>query len=913
MKNSTILWDRLTIEKFIIRLMRISTAIMLIISISSQVTLATSVKGQSMAQQSVTIRLEDESLLTALRKIEAQTPFRFYFRKAEIKEISGLHLAYSTRSVETTLYELLRNSEFSFRQIDNSILLQKRDQQDGYSVKGRILGPDHKPAEFATVTVIKKANPQIRVTALADTGGRFSLKLYEQGDYLLKVFSPETDSIVQKITISTAKELQLADILLVTSAIKLKDVAIKGSRQLISRSIDKMTLTIEGGIYEKGQNALQLFNIIPGVTFNGRDLRFRGEEGITVYVDNRRILLPGEQLLGYLRSIPSESIKSYELKIVPGAESDAQNAGVIVNIVLKAEFKYGLSGNINAGFFRSSENNTIGSAFLNYRAGKFNVQGGFNYRQWPAFYEDHIQQVFHASGRSVSQDEKYFERYNSIAYNASADYKLDLRQTLGLSYNMFANPGDISNNLSTDSKYFSSNNFTADSSLISQRTTIFEYANHMANAFYRNKLDTLGSRLDLGYSFIYYGLEDPSALETQFLNAGGQESRSRDSLFNYTKGRSTVHVANADLERHLSANTVLGAGAKYTSSATDYTLDYRNGLNEQAPLDPLQSNKFLYNEHILAFYGTLAKTYKQWGYKIGLRTEQTNYHGRSETTGQTIARNQWNLFPSAYINRKLGENHSFTFSYNRRIERPGFRQLNPFISYTSLTTIRLGNPELIPYYSNNLQLEYLLRNKYSLTAGYQNTNNGIAENVTNQGELIISKDENLSDNNNVFTSVYIPIKLTSWWEFNTNATLRYQTLDVDGNLGFHREKFTQNVSASSRFQLPEKYYLEISGYYSSPRFRNLYNQFGEQSVNILIKKSFFKDKLNCTAEIWDPLHLYKPRYEINTPEFSRNVVRNKVDYARYVGLSINYNFSGGKKQNNKENVDAAGNEARGRL
>ncbi|MES2458181.1 MAG: outer membrane beta-barrel protein [Bacteroidota bacterium] len=913
MKNSTILWDRLTIEKFIIHLMRISTAILLIISASAQMTLATDVKGQSMAEQSVTIRLEDESLLVALRKIEAQTPFRFYFRKAEIREISGLHLDYSTRSVETTLYELLRNSDFSFRQIDNSILLQKRDQQDGFTIKGRILGPEGKPAEFATISILKQANPKVIFTALADTGGRFSLKVFEQGDYLLKVVSPETDSLVQKITVGTAKEVQLADILLMASAIQLKDVSIKASRPLISRSIDKLILNIEGGIYEKGQNALQLFNVIPGVTFNGRDLRFRGDEGITVYVDNRRILLPGDQLLGYLRSIPSESIKSYELRIVPGAESDAQNAGVVVNIVLKSEFKYGLSGNVNAGFFRSSESNVIGSAFLNYRAGKFNLQGGFNYRRWPAFYEDHIEQTFYGTGLSTRQDEKYLERYNSVAYNASADYKLDLRQTIGLSYNMFANPGDISNNLTTDARYYSSDPEVADSSLISQRTTTFKYANHMANAFYRNKLDTMGSRLDVGYSFIYYGLNDPSALETRFLNAGGGESRSRDSLFNYTRGRSTIHVANADLEKHLSNSMVLGAGAKYTGSATDYSLDYRLGLNEQAPIDPLQSDKFLYNEHILAFYGTLAKTYKEWGYKIGLRTEQTNYNGHSPITGATIARNQWNLFPSAYFNRKLGENHSLTLSYNRRIERPGFRQLNPFVSYTSLNTIRLGNPELVPYYSNNLQLEYLLKNKYSFTAGYQNTSNGIAENVTNQGELIISKDENLSDNNNVFTSIYIPIKLTSWWEFNTNATFRYRTLEVDGNLGFHREKFTQNVWASSKFNLPGKYFLEISGYYNSPSFRNLYDQFGEQSVNVLIKKSFFKDKLNCTAEIWDPLHLYKPRYEINTPEFSRNVVRNKVDYARYIGLSLNYNFSVGKKQNNKENVDAAGNDARRRL
>ncbi|TDQ08660.1 outer membrane beta-barrel family protein [Pedobacter metabolipauper] len=912
MKNSAILWNGITNKQFIIWLMRVSFIIFLSILTSFQL-MAVDVNGQSMSEQKVAIRLEDETLLTALKRIEAQTTFRFYYRKAEIRGISGLHLEFNTRSVENTLYELLKNSDFSFKQIENNILLRRSTLQDAYTIKGRVLGSNSKPVEFATISITKVSNPQIKFSALADTGGRFNLKVYERGDYLLKISSLETDSLIQTINIGASKELQLPDLVLNRSAIQLKNVAIKGTRPLISRSIDKLTLNIEGSAYENGENALRLFSVIPGVNFDGKDIRFRGDEGVTVYVDNRRMLLPGDQLLGYLRSIPSESIKSFELKIVPGAENDAQNSGVIVNIVLKSEFKYGLSGNVKGGFFHSSENNVIGSTFLNYRAGKFNIQGGFNYRRWPAFYEDHIEQVFHDTGVASSQDEKYFELYNSIAYNASVDYKLDQRQTIGLSYNMFSNPGDIRNSLTTDVKYFSPNSNAADSSLFSERTTRFSYSNHMANAFYRNKLDTMGGRLDIGYSFIYYDLNDPSALETRFLNDLGQEFHPRDNQFTKTRGRSTIHVFNADLEKHLSPSTVINAGGKFTGSITDYTMDYRNGLTEQSPLDPLQSDRFKYNEHILAFYGTLAQTYKQWGFKIGLRAEQTNYEGISVTTGQTIGRNQWNLFPSAYLNRKLGENHSYTLSYNRRIERPGFRQLNPFISYANINTVESGNPDLVPYFSNNLQFEYLLKNRYSFTLGYQNTENGIAANVTNLGDVIVSKNENISDNNNVFTSFYIPVKLTKWWEFNTNTTLRYRTLDVQGSLGLHREKFIYNMWAANKFTLPGKYYIEVSGNYISSSFRDLYDQFNEKSINILVKKSFFKDRLNLTSEIWDPFHLYKPRYEINTPEFSRNVLRNKVDYARYIGLSINYNFSSGKKQSNTENVDAAGNEARRRL
>lgn len=925
MKNSAILWDTgirnaypfalLFIKKqFIIWLMRISLIIFLFISASFQLLIAMGVKGQSMSSCPVTLKLEDESLLTGLKKIEAQTTFRFYYRKADLREITGLYLAFNTRSVETTLNELLKNTDLSFRLIDNNILIEKFRPEAGTTIKGRVLGPNHKPVELATIKLTKITNPALTFSALADTGGRFNIKVFEQGDYRLRVTSPETDSLTQTIRVGDTPVIQLPDIVLPPSAIRLKGVVITDKRPLLSRSIDKLTLNVEGSVYEKGENALKLFSVIPGVYFDGRDILFRGSEGVTVYVDNRRILLSGDQLLSYLRAIPSESIKSYELKAVPGAENDAQNSGVIINIVLKSEYKFGLSGNVSTGYWHNKYDNTKATTFLNYRTGKFNFQGGLNYFWSPAFYEDQITQQFKLTDNFSRQNEKYVERFHNIAYNAAIDYKLSAKQTVGIGYNKFLNPGSLGGAYTSDINYLANAQASkVDSSSHSTRKSSFNYVNQMANAFYRNKLDTAGSRLDIGYSYISYDTNDPSTLETQFLNNSGVEFRPRDSLFARTMGKSMVHVANVDLEEHLSKSLVLNAGSKFTTSNTDYSIDYRNGLDDQAPLDPRQSNRFKYNEHILAFYSSLAESYRQWNFKLGLRTEQTNYNGRSVTTGQTIGHNQWDFFPSAFLNRKFGADHSVTLSYNRKIDRPGFRQLNPFVFYTNVNTIQEGNADLRPSYSNNLQVEYMLKSKYILTLGYQNTNNGIATNVTNKGDVIISREENISDNNNVFLSLYIPVKLTKWWEFNTNGTFRYKTLALYRDETLHREKFTQNLWATNKFNLPYKYFVEVSGFYNSRDIRDLMTQFSYGKLDITIKKSFFKDRLSSSLELQDPFKLYKPRYEINTPEFTRNVVRNRLAYVRYVGFFLTYNFSSGKKQNNKENIDAAGNEARGRL
>jgi hypothetical protein len=239
--------------------------------------------------------------------------------------------------------------------------------------------------------------------------------------------------------------------------------------------------------------------------------------------------------------------------------------------------------------------------------------------------------------------------------------------------------------------------------------------------------------------------------------------------------------------------------------------------------------------------------------------------------------------------------------------------LNPFVTYSSLNTIQEGNPNLRPYFSNNLQLEYLLNRKYTLTVGYQNTNNAITDNITNIGDVIISRDENISDSENAFMSLYVPVKLTNWWEINTNVTLRYRTIDIHGTAALNRSKFTQYLRASSKFNLPRKYFVEVSGFYKSSDFYGIYDQQSVGKLDLNVKKSFLKDRLTTSFELQDPFHLYRPRYEINTPEFTRNVIRNRLDFVRYIGVFFTYNFSGGKKQNNKEDVDAAGNEARGRL
>lgn len=795
-----------------------------------------------------------------------------------------------------------------------SLSFTSLSQAQTSKISGTIQSTTHTALNLATITLRRLNDSSLVKGTVTDNQGHFVLDNLNPGKYVLHVSYLGFIPYHRQLELAES-EISLNEIMLSKDdAVNLNSVEIKSKKPLITRSLDKLTLNIEGSVYEKGEDALRLLNVVPNVEANGRNITFRGSESVTLYVDNRKVLLPGDQIMGYLRTIPSESIKSFELRQVPGAEFDAQNGGVIINIVLKSNYKYGLSGSVNAGYWYNREHNTFESASATYGLDKLTLQGGFNYRNSPAFYEDNIKQQFKSTGVYNTQVEKYMEKYPSIAFNGGFDYRLTPKQILGANYNRYANPGDFSNTTTTNSDFFSSSTSAQrDSAVYSTKSTKFNYSNQIANAFYRYKLDTLGSKLDVGYSFVNYNLEDPTALETKFLTTTAVESRPRDSLFAHNKGKSDVHVFNLDWEQHFSKTLQLNWGGKYTTSKTDYSMEYRNGLNAAAALDTLRSNRFIYRENILAFYGTLAKSFKNWEVKIGLRTEQTDYNGLSVNTNQTIGRNRWNFFPSTYLSRKIGDQHGFTFSYARRIDRPGFRQLNPFTFYTSLNTIQQGNPNLRPYFSHNFQLEYVLKNKYTLTTGYQTTNSSIVNNITNTEEVIISRNENISDSKNYFLSLYVPIQISKWWDFSMGGTLRNTLLDVRTIPAIHRSKISQNLWVSNKFNLPAKYFLEISGNYSANQFYYIYDARNAGGINVFVKKSFFKDRLTSRLEFMDPFHLSKPGSTINTDSFTRIVKRNRLDYIRSVGIFLYYNFSSGKKSTNREGIDAGGNEARRRL
>jgi len=95
--------------------------------------------------------------------------------------------------------------------------------------------------------------------------------------------------------------------------------------------------------------------------------------------------------------------------------------------------------------------------------------------------------------------------------------------------------------------------------------------------------------------------------------------------------------------------------------------------------------------------------------QVGLRGEQTHVKTHQVKGNTYFDSSYFQLFPSTFINYKLKEDQTLGLSVSRRIDRPGYAQLNPFLFLIDVTTYSTGNPALLPQFTWSYEMNYTVR------------------------------------------------------------------------------------------------------------------------------------------------------------------------------------------------------------
>ncbi|GAB2987440.1 outer membrane beta-barrel family protein [Mucilaginibacter puniceus] len=751
-------------------------------------------------------------------------------------------------------------------------------------VSGSIVDTKNQPVDYATVSLVKATKDSTVVKGtLSSATGTYKISQVAPGTYVIKATSTGFAKTTSQPFTVTGNDVTVPALSMPAVTQTLNAVNIAGTRPLIEQKIDRTVMNVEGSVLAAGNSALEILERAPGVTVDKDDnISLQGKQGVTVMINDKLTYLSAAQLANLLRSTDGNTIKSIEIITNPSAKYDAAGNSGIINIQLKKNNQSGTNGSINLtgsyGYY--PKNNT--SLSLNHKQGKLNVFGNFSRGDNQRSRTMEIKRTVVDGTNTTYFDQSTFmpgiNHFNN--YRVGADYDLSSKHTIGFIVNGYFNS---SNEFNDNNTRIGTTPAASDSYQNTQSAIHSKYNNFAFNINDKLQLDTNGQALSIDLDHSKFNNNSDARYYTTFFGGSAQQLL----LTNQSPSNITIYTAKADYTYPITKTFKFEAGVKYSDVKTDNMLNaQRDNAN-----DPLRTNQFVYTEKIAAGYLNLSKTYKKTAVQLGLRAENTNSNGNSITTGQVVPRGYLNFFPSVFINHSLAAKHNIGLSYSRRIDRPGYDNLNPFVYYLDQYTYSQGNPFLKPQYTNNYELKYTYNKTINLSLGYSKTtdvNTQIlltdpATKVTYQTNL------NLQTQNNYTTTFNTPYTITKWFTGNINATGFYTQFKSDNLLGANLNsgrfgyyvKTTQNINFAG-------FKAELSEFYQSKVIYGLFLVKPQYAVDAGISRAFANKKLNVKLSVSDIFNIR--RNDVNSVYQTNDIQIRQKNETRIARLTLTYNF-----------------------
>jgi hypothetical protein len=556
---------------------------------------------------------------------------------------------------------------------------------------------------------------------------------------------------------------------------QLKTVVVTGQKnRYIEQQIDKMVVNANALAATAGGNAVDVLNNAPGVMVdeNGT-VSLKGREGVIVYINDKPTRLTGTDLLNYLRSLPVSMIDQIELMPNPSARYNADGAAVI-NIKMKKIRSRGFNGNVSigAGFSRYFKSNN--SLLLNYRHNNINIffNGGYSLNN--AFYSSHRQRAYSYPDNSLSytllQNVHEISHPRSYNYNLGIDYNLSSNTTLGLLYNgylqKYRETGKYSNR-------FIGHTNNPDSFIVSDSRFTNQYNRNAVNLNLQHFFEGHRREININLDYLSYTTNPNQHLASNLFLPDDSLAKQYGLITEspYTAG---IYSAKACYSDTLFGNVKYEQGVQTIYSERNNSSNYFHQTGNDVDPDPLLNNRFRYREFIHAAYINLNRNFKRLAVQAGLRLENTQgnalQYDMVAKPDTSFSLHYTNLFPTAYLLYKLDSSgkHTLAFSTGKRIERPGYSDLNPSAFYFDRNTSNTGNSLLQPAFSTNLELSYTHNRNFTAGINYTNTRRLITRGFKQVGDAFITMPINVDHYTTFGTSISWSFHATRWWTVNIN-------------------------------------------------------------------------------------------------------------------------------------------------
>ncbi|SKB68308.1 Outer membrane receptor proteins, mostly Fe transport [Parapedobacter luteus] len=764
------------------------------------------------------------------------------------------------------------------------------------SIAGRVLDEKNAPLDLATVNLLAARDSSVVKTAFPDETGNFMFTGVQQGTYLVRaVLVGYEDALSEVVEIASATAAKnFAPLVLKNTNTVLDEVAVTApQRPLVERKPDMMVVNVENSTLAAGNTAMDILERSPGVTVDKDDnISLMGKQGVIVMIDGKQTYLSAEQLANFLRNTDGNTIKSIELITNPSSKYDASGTAGMINIVLKKNRMAGTNGTFTAGTGYGFGHKANTSLNLNHKVDRLNVFGTYSYMDNEGGNEIGIfRSIVQQDVNTDFQQYTEFNRRNrNHSYRAGVDYNTSDRNVVGVLLSGYASGNDNNNSSNT---LIGRTILSPDSTLFTSSLFDGSYRSFAINANNQFTIDSNGRKLvaDVDVSR-FSNRNDADYNNTFYLPSGdikGQPLLSRSNMPTIIN----IRVAKVDYTHPFGKGNKnkIETGMKYSNVSSDNDMRFENQVGGVWQNDVGRTNHFLYEEQVAAAYLNYSTTLGKLGIQAGLRSEYTVSDGNSITMANRIKRDYLDFFPSVFLNYNISDNHQTGLSYSKRINRPNYGNLNPFEYFLDQYTSEQGNPYLRPEYTHAFDFSYTLMQKYHLSAGYNRTNDVIAESM---GQDDVTKRtwvtrDNLAKQEIWYGNLNVPVKVTKFWNTNTNLNAFY--MGFDGPLGgeyLSQGQFAWQLRSNHTFTILPTLTAETSVNYQSSLVYSIYRIGSQWSIDAGLNKSFYNKKANLKFSVSD---IFDTRVQdVRTQYANLNTVINQKNETRVARLTFTYSF-----------------------
>lgn len=786
-------------------------------------------------------------------------------------------------------------------------LASARLQAQTFSITGQVKDKTGAAIAAATVSLLKASDSSWIKSELTGDNGNYTLQDIHAGNYIIAVTLLGYAEKRELVTVGN--ENIVAAIILDKQSNVLEEITVTGNKPFIEREAGKTIVNITA---EKaaGNTVLDMMRKLPGVTVNGSGaISMAGKQGVLVLINGKQTYLSGEELANYLRSMSAEQLAQVEIMSQPSAKYDAEGNTGIINIKTRKNEKEGISGTASATYSQTAFAGTEENLHINYKKNKTSLMTNAGYYNRAGFLKQRVDRNFrdkqtHEITGTQRQSSYWTERFKDYSLSLDGTQEFNDNTSIDLHVNAVYHPNHETDKAATEN-YDVASGSVITNDFVNNRDFLRRFFNGIAQL---NQKFGKEHELTVNCDYYVYDVNNYQDIVNSNFDANGNPVPGGISLKGYLPTDIKVTSVKADYTGAIGKTKVEG-GVKSSFVAFETGVFFDINDNGTWRQDTVRTNNFLYNENIHSAYLSCSHPFgEKLDAKIGLRAEQTNARGFQEFGSTGFERHYLSLFPTAFVSYKLNNDYSFECNYGRRIQRPEYRQMNPYVEFISQYSYKVGNPRLMPQYTHNVELAANYKTILNCKASYSSVSD-IINNIArqdNQTFIYYVMPENIAKNTAWQFSVTFNKALFNWWEVSSTAyafALGYE--GIYNEQAFRDWGTGSGLWMSSDFSFlhnwKASYWLHANG---TSRETSMVTAQPNLYYGFSFSKKLFHDTTLVKLDVVDPFRTYEYNFGINIQDVDTQI-SNRYNTREYA-LSITYDF--GKQLDRMRKINNAADE-----